>query len=38
MIARRLVAVDHVLATLRWSRKEVASRLLDLAEEIDRHH
>jgi 8-oxo-dGTP pyrophosphatase MutT (NUDIX family) len=38
MIARRLVAVDQVLPTLCWSRKEVAGRLLDLALQVDRQH
>jgi 8-oxo-dGTP pyrophosphatase MutT (NUDIX family) len=38
MIARRLVAVNQVLPTLCWPRKEVAGRLLDLALQVDRHH
>jgi 8-oxo-dGTP pyrophosphatase MutT (NUDIX family) len=36
MLDRRLVPPDQVLATLFWSRKEVAGRLFDLARRVDR--
>lgn len=38
MIARRLVAPHQVLSTLCWSGKQIAARLLDLANEIDHQH
>jgi 8-oxo-dGTP pyrophosphatase MutT (NUDIX family) len=37
MTDRRLVPPDQVLATLSWSRKEFADRLLHLALDVDRH-
>jgi len=37
MTDRRLVPPDQVLATLSWSRKEFADRLLQLALDADRH-
>lgn len=36
MIDRRLVPPEQVLATLSWSRKEIADRLLQLALDADR--
>jgi 8-oxo-dGTP pyrophosphatase MutT (NUDIX family) len=37
MTGRRLVTVDQVLGTLSWRRKEIASRLLQLALDADQH-
>ncbi|HET6920368.1 MAG TPA: NUDIX domain-containing protein [Jiangellaceae bacterium] len=36
MVARRLVAPDHVLATLSWEQKDIAARLLEHALDADR--
>jgi 8-oxo-dGTP pyrophosphatase MutT (NUDIX family) len=36
MVARRVVALDEVLATLSWEQKEIAARLLEFAADADR--